>query len=1697
MSATYYYDICGNDLNKIFSPSTILNLGSQLPFIGKAGQVYSPNFPNTTISTLTLNLPTAITFDATYNNAYICSTFMGVIYRINMYTGLVNLIAGTYTTGTIASTPVSSYSSIFTYPTATAFDNSGNFYICDNAAKQISKMNLQTSMIRDIIFSPPTALPLYLLIDSANNLYFSSIIGIYKVSLLGTLPAGSAATIDSSNIYQMAFSPGNKNLIYGISPTSPVVIRVVNTTNSALSYSITMPTGVNNGAGIVFDSAGNIYFCTFTTVYMISQANIPTATTTNFATYTALTTTISYTGLRWLSIDNADNLYMTDTNGQVIYKYITNTYNTKYLLPTGNDFGTVFLPKCMLGGTSSQTGSFPLSNYIVDSTNSPIEYYIEGATYNIIDNSGLVCHYMFNSQDIVGVTVANYASGSLVYDASMSAAGLGYQKDYILGNGCLNLVGANSQYVQVTNTTITTTAWPPAGGLSFSFWVNTYNNANYSRVFDFGNGAPSNNILLCIYQGGILATVYNGSSSINTSFTISNFNTGAWTHLVWVINANGSYSFYVNGKLNQTTAVIQYPVAIARTKCYIGRSNWVDPYYTGQIDDFRIYQRAITGIEAFELYSFNGLSLYYKFDTEDVFKGDGVSIANYASGYPIYDASLSAVNSQINGISSTSSMVGNACMCLSGNYLNIPTPNISTNGFTVAFWMNTTSTNQNYPPLLFLNGNGTYNVYIYITNIGGTEYSIGYECRSNGTTARKFLYTTISINDGVWHYIVLTSTYATFGSATSTVRIYIDNVLNSSMTTGYYPNTAGLIAGSTIGGGTPGYNGLIDDYRIYSRVLSPQEITALYTFTYTPDELAVTAIGPATFTVTTPRYPGITATVTTTPAVTHVDTVTNNIYKTVLSGLSQNVGYGYTFTYTNGLVLTGNTTLYSAPTAPTVNYSSTTSSITISTQSYSGIPTTAAYFYINGLVIQGTYSSNIYSTTLSGLPSNTSYALISNIMNNNSIGQTKSTVYTLPNIPTITVTTINPLSVVFTFTTTDTIAPSSYSIVINSQTFTSATNIVTATGLSSNTSYSYYGYVSNTAVNSANTTSANVSTIPNTPTSATISLLTTISATLTIGGSTGSSYSIIINGQTFTNSTSAVPVSGLSQNTNYTYNAYVTNSSGNSSYYTGSILTLPSIPTNIVASTIGTISIIFTITASGTLSSYKIVINGQTFTSATNTVTATGLSSNTSYSYYGYVSNTAGNSANTTATNIYTLIANPQMTVTTQNTTSIVFTDATSYSGLTSYVIKAYGNSAYTGTTINSATTAITGASNQITVSGLTANTQYWYQIVATNTNNTSNTSLTTYGSSNVVTTFTIPNAPTSVLITPNYFSATVAITAASNGPLALTYKLVYNASNFTGSSITSLSGLTMGTTYSYTLTSYNNASYPSASLTGTFITFNFVNTGATSFTNNSILFDTPGAKSFTLTAGKSSNGNILAISLPVTYEMTSGGGGGGGSAYGSTYQGAGGGGGSGQYIKNTTTLTNSIAYSITIGTGGAGGGAGGNGSAGSNTIALGSTALSTSNYGLKGTVIAGGGGGGGSAYKSNSGTTTYTGGTTAGGGGGGGAGTNGNASNSGAMNGANGGLGVTSIDGTTLVCYGGGGGGNGANSGLGGAGNGTSGTAGSSDIQGTGGQAVSNTRNAATYGSGGGGGGVTNTGVVYGGGAGKDGHFYMTYTLT
>jgi len=170
-----------------------------------------------------------------------------------------------------------------------------------------------------------------------------------------------------------------------------------------------------------------------------------------------------------------------------------------------------------------------------------------------------------------------------------------------------------------------------------------------------------------------------------------------------------------------------------------------------------------------------------------------------------------------------------------------------------------------------------------------------------------------------------------------------------------------------------------------------------------------------------------------------------------------------------------------------------------------------------------------------------------------------------------------------------------------------------------------------------------------------------------------------------------------------------------------------------------------------------------------------------------------------------------------------------------------------------------------------------------------------------------VPGAPTIGTATAGNAQATVSFTApASTGGVAITsYTVTSSPGGFTASGSASpltVTGLTNGTAYTFTVTATNS-----------------VGTGPASAASNSV---TP------------------AATLSVDYLVLAGGGGGG-------YP-AGGGGGAGGYLTSTLSLAVATAYTVTVGAGGSGG--------------VGSTVAGTGFNSVLSSVTSTGGGGGGSS---------------------------------------------------------------------------------------------------------------------------------------
>jgi hypothetical protein len=152
--------------------------------------------------------------------------------------------------------------------------------------------------------------------------------------------------------------------------------------------------------------------------------------------------------------------------------------------------------------------------------------------------------------------------------------------------------------------------------------------------------------------------------------------------------------------------------------------------------------------------------------------------------------------------------------------------------FTLSAWINQSSSNESF--FVSKKNNGYLAPYELFVNANGSIQLIANTLpNSNGHYAAATTNSSGLITYGVWHHVV-----ATFNGS-SNMNIYVDGTLASSTIsltgspfTSVFSGTAPILIGaySTYGldGTTYNFNGLIDDVRIYNRVLSATEIQQIY-----------------------------------------------------------------------------------------------------------------------------------------------------------------------------------------------------------------------------------------------------------------------------------------------------------------------------------------------------------------------------------------------------------------------------------------------------------------------------------------------------------------------------------------------------------------------------------------------------------------------------------------------------------------------------------------------------------------------------------------------------------------------------------------------------------------------------------------------------------------------------------------------------
>ena len=153
-------------------------------------------------------------------------------------------------------------------------------------------------------------------------------------------------------------------------------------------------------------------------------------------------------------------------------------------------------------------------------------------------------------------------------------------------------------------------------GTSFVGWtieitVKVLTQENGVKIFDFGNGAASNNVGLGFWGGtnDLYMHVYNGvGEGTGQHFpVIPGVTLGKWYHIIITMtptgNGQGAFVAWVNGELQPGDSVHAYPQGVLRTHCYLGKSNWNEGYFDMKLDTFRIYDYVITQTQAEQLYA--------------------------------------------------------------------------------------------------------------------------------------------------------------------------------------------------------------------------------------------------------------------------------------------------------------------------------------------------------------------------------------------------------------------------------------------------------------------------------------------------------------------------------------------------------------------------------------------------------------------------------------------------------------------------------------------------------------------------------------------------------------------------------------------------------------------------------------------------------------------------------------------------------------------------------------------------------------------------------------------------------------------------------------------------------------------------------------------------------------------------------------
>jgi len=458
--------------------------------------------------------------------------------------------------------------------------------------------------------------------------------------------------------------------------------------------------------------------------------------------------------------------------------------------------------------------------------------------YLLTLNSGLVGHWTFDGANVVNGVIrdisgqGNHGNVSGIATSTfytVGKIGQGGQfdgvDDHIKTNNTFSTVGVSS--------TKTVSAWvkPTSGTSGFIFGIPR----TFGSTVGFGIGGLSSGKWVGRYWTTTSAAVNSTDDAL----------IGQWS-LVTLVQSGANITLYVNG-VSAATATNGGAFESSSRVAYIGAQNDNDTatnLFTGQIDDVRLYDRALSASEITKLYNFgsvkqnvsvapaglkSGLVGHWTFDGANITNGR----INDISGQGNHGNTVNIATSTFY----TAGKIGQALQ-FDGvdDYVTVSdntTLRPGTSAWSMSAWIKPTNVNQ-FAGLVSKRDGGTFNqIALVAGDFGGS-------CSPNASKKIGFVVfdgtnggcveTVSEIIDGNWHHIT-----AVKNSNTGLdISVYVDGVSVSLSTVTTFGtgssdvnNTVPWIIGCQNASANC-VNGIVDDVRIYSRSLTATEVLELY-----------------------------------------------------------------------------------------------------------------------------------------------------------------------------------------------------------------------------------------------------------------------------------------------------------------------------------------------------------------------------------------------------------------------------------------------------------------------------------------------------------------------------------------------------------------------------------------------------------------------------------------------------------------------------------------------------------------------------------------------------------------------------------------------------------------------------------------------------------------------------------------------------